>query len=137
MKIFLDTDVVLDYFSGRMHDGVAERLIQIGLTPEYEMCISVLTAANTMYVASRHYKTLRPDDLMKLFRILPMDAVQWNNACQLQNCDFEDSLQIACATDAQCNVIITRNGRHYEKSIIRTYSPSEFVEKIPVEIQRQ
>lgn len=131
MKVFLDTNIVLDYFSGRMGDTLAEQLVQIGLSDNYQMCISALTAANTMYIASRHYKSLLPMDIASLFSILPMDAAQWQNACQILTPDFEDALQMTCAYDAQCSFIITRNAEHFAESIIPVCTPAEFLAKVP------
>jgi len=133
MRVFLDMNVVIDFFSGRMGDSIAEKIVCIGKSSEYEMCISVLTAVNTLYVAQRHYKALKSRDLKTLFKILPMTPGQWDMAGELKSDDFEDALQMACAIDAQCNVIVTRDISHYAGSIIKVYSPEEFLSLIPVE----
>ena len=52
MKVFLDTDIVIDYYTGRMGDGVAEKVMQVGEHPHYQLCISVLTGVNAIYVLS-------------------------------------------------------------------------------------
>ena len=53
IKIFLDTNILLDYYTGRMGDSNAEKIVQIGKNPEIELCISVLTAINVLYITKR------------------------------------------------------------------------------------
>jgi len=136
MRVFLDTNIVIDFFSGRMGDSIAEKIVCIGKSSEYEMCISVLTAANILYVARRHYKTLKSNDLKTLFKILPMTPEQWDMAGELKTDDFEDALQTACAIDAQCNVIVTRDLSHCAGSIVKVYSPEEFLSLVPIKIRK-
>ena len=51
VKIFIDTNIVLDYFTGRMGDGQAKTIVQIGQDPKFALCISILTAINVLYLA--------------------------------------------------------------------------------------
>jgi len=133
IKVFLDTNVVVDYFTSRMRDGIAARIVQAGQTPSYELCISFLTAINTIYVSTKYGNVLSPDVLCRLFTVLPQTKEQWLLATDLNYSDFEDAAQQACAIDAQCNIIITRDKRHFADSIIKVYSPEEFLKKIDVE----
>ena len=48
VKVFLDTNIVIDYYTGRMGDGVAEKVMQVGEHPQYQLCISVLTGVNAI-----------------------------------------------------------------------------------------
>ena len=51
VKVFLDTNVVLDYYTGRMGDSIAKTIVMAGQTPQIELCISILTAVNVLYVS--------------------------------------------------------------------------------------
>lgn len=117
-----------------MGDGIAERIVSFGRSDAYQMCISVLTAANVMYIAPRYLKTFKPTHLQDLFCILLMTSGQWNDAASIDSEDFEDSLQMACAIDAQCNMIVTRDASHFRGSIIKVYSPEEFSSLVPISI---
>ena len=53
IKLFLDTNIVIDYYTGRMNDGIAEKIVQVGEHPQYQLCISILTGINTLYVLNK------------------------------------------------------------------------------------
>lgn len=125
IRVLLDTNVVIDYFTGRMADGYAERIVAIGESPEYELVISMLTAVNTMYVAKKSPE-LTPLVLEKLFRIEPQTSQQWELAKKYLISDFEDAMQVACAIETKCTLIISRD-RHFEKSPVRTIDPKTFL----------
>ena len=93
VKIFIDTNIVLDYFTGRMRDGQAKTIVQIGQDPKFALCISILTAINVLYLARKFAPSLQPADLAKLFHILPQDYQQYCDAQTLNLSDFEDALQ--------------------------------------------
>ena len=93
IKVFLDTNVVLDYYTGRMKNNLAEKVVQIGQYPEFELCISVLSAVNVLYVLKKCTPSLKASDIPKLFQILPMDYKQYLDAQSLDIADFEDALQ--------------------------------------------
>ena len=44
--------------------------------------------------------------------------------------DFEDSLQYFSALRTECDIIITRNGKDFKKSIIPVMTPDEFLNSI-------
>ena len=72
VKVFLDTDIVIDYYTGRMGDGVAEKGMQVGEHPQYQLCISVLTGVNAIYVLSKFSNIVSLSTLLRHFEILPM-----------------------------------------------------------------
>lgn len=126
IKVFLDTNIVIDYLSGRMSDGKAETIMQIGQSPYYQICISFLTAVNTMYVCHKYGVACSPKELADLFKILPQDLAQWMQAGRLSMKDFEDALQTSCALESHCDMIITRDD-HYMDAPMAVYSPEEFI----------
>lgn len=73
VKVFLDTNVVLDYYTGRMGDSIAKTIVMAGQTPQIELCISILTAVNVLYVSRKYNSPLKAKDIAELFQILPMD----------------------------------------------------------------
>lgn len=126
VRILLDTNIVLDYFTGRMGDGNAARLVQVGRSARYEMCISFLTAVNVMYVMRKLNAEVRPSDLTRYFNILPQDASQWEDAETLEMSDFEDAVQAACALRNECYVAISRD-HHFRSAPMPVFTPEEFL----------
>lgn len=129
VKLFLDTNVVLDYFSGRMGDGLAAKVVNAGQDPHFELCISFLTAVNVMYFAKKLAPSLTTDVLRKLFTILPQDLQQWDDAPEMGLSDFEDALQAACALRGGCWFVITRD-HHFDKAPVIKMTPQEFLDSI-------
>lgn len=129
VRVMLDTNIVLDFFTDRMGDGLAGKIVQIGRTSQFEMCISFLTAVNVMYVIRKTGASLFPSDLPKYFTILPQDKMQWDDAQILSLPDFEDSLQAACALHNNCYVVISRD-RHFSSAPMSVLSPEEFLNAV-------
>lgn len=132
IKLFLDTNIVIDYYTGRMNDGIAEKIVQVGEHPQYQLCISILTGINTLYVLNKFSREVGLSTLSSQFRVLPMSANQWEEASDLKIKDAEDALQIACARENGCRVIISRD-EHLLSSDIQSpeiLSPEEFIRRI-------
>ena len=132
VKVFLDTNIVLDYFTGRIGNDNAKTIVLSGLDPRIDLCISILTAMNVLYVSGKYTLSLRPSDISELFSILPMDSLQYDEAQSLSLKDFEDSLQIVCARNNGCWAIISRD-KHILEFGIRfpvILSPEEYLRKI-------
>ncbi len=132
IKVFVDTNIVLDYFCGRMGDMCAKTIVQFGKDPRIELCVSILTAINALYIIKKYATTVKPDEIARKFRILPQDYGQYCNAQTINIDDFEDALQLACAVSGGCRVFVTRD-RHLLDADIRSImvlSPEEFIEKV-------
>lgn len=132
IKLFLDTNIVIDYYTGRMNDGIAEKIVQVGEHPQYQLCISILTGINTLYVLNKFSREVGLSTLSSQFRVLPMSANQWEETSDLKIEDAEDALQIACARENGCRVIISRD-EHLLSSDIQSpeiLSPEEFIRRI-------
>ena len=59
VKVFLDTNIVLDYFTGRIGNDNAKTIVLSGLDPRIDLCISILTAMNVLYVSGKYTLSLR------------------------------------------------------------------------------
>lgn len=135
IKIFLDTNIVLDYYTGRQNDGLAEKILRLVNSDEYRLCISVLTGINCLYVL-RHYSSLiTMEELSNTFVMLPVTETQWTAASYIEIEDPEDALQIACAKENGCMAIITRD-KHIlslKNPGFRCFSPESFLNKLSQE----
>ena len=119
MKIFLDTNIIIDLVSGRkpfcQDAGI---LFQIGKNKQYDLLVSDLTIINTAYTLHRlHYAK---DDiydiltsLLSLLTITTMGRNVINRSIQNRGKDFEDDAQYFSALDAGADYIITRNKKDF------------------------
>lgn len=130
INVFLDTNVLVDFFTDRMKDGYARKVLLIGKTGQYRMCVSMLTAVNVIYVLHKGGLTLAPEDIESVCTVLGQRLEQWRTACGLTVMpDFEDALQTACALDNECRIVISRD-RHYRNCPLKVLSPAEFVKEV-------
>ena len=113
-RVFLDTNILIDYVQGRAGGDDAKQLLVRGRDGDLELYASFLTFANMAYILDG--KT----DIYELFAmltgfitVLPMDGDQLQTALTRRVKDFEDMLQYQCAKVAGCDIIVTGNKRHY------------------------
>lgn len=128
-KVFLDSNVILDSILHRDGYEFVDQILQFGMNHWIKNCTSVLSFANIAYILRKMpslelQETL--SDIFKSISILPMGDIVVYNALKAGCPDFEDALQIACADQECCDLIITKDKRHYKGTPISVYTPEEF-----------
>ena len=129
-KIFLDSNVILDSILHREGYEAVDQILQYGANHWVKNCTSALSFANIAYILR---KSLKGDELydahktlFKYISVLPMEDMLIYNALRFGVPDFEDSLQIACADMEGCDLIITRDKKHFQGLPLPVYTPEEF-----------
>ena len=139
MKIFLDTNVILDYLQER--DGFEAVLDILGMAvdkKEYCVYTSFLSIADSAYILRKTHDNERLKSVFKnimgFCNVLPMNDMQIYEAVRSGTSpDFEDNLQIMCAEYGGCDLIITDNVSHFRgHTDIPVLSPEEFVSRCTV-----
>ena len=133
MRLFLDTNILIDYIDNRAGADDAEQIFACGFSGEVLLYASSLTFANMAYIIKG--KTLEEKyDALRLMagivEILPLGKQEVVSAISQPVKDFEDMLQYQCAKAAGCNYIVTNDRRHYEFSDIPHFSSATFVEQL-------
>lgn len=127
-KIFLDTNIVLDFLIREEYKSQIRELIR--RSEEYDLYISYLTVANAAYIMRKYSKAVLRSNLqlmLELFEIIPNDKHQIEKAIKSDCPDFEDMLQYQSAKSMKCDVILTRNAKDFPFSDIPLMSVSEFI----------
>ena len=118
MKVFLDTNVLLDLLLERSGYEDAVVLFQLQEEGKVHLCVSLLTMVNLAYVyrktVGQHMAVANLKYLSTLVEVLPMDGGQLQRALLLKGPDFEDILQAVCAADAACDCLITGNTKDFK-----------------------
>ena len=118
MKVFLDTNILMDFVENRENREYAETIIELGKTGFIQLFASYLSYANMGYIL-RHrtqeerYRMIR--NARKIVTVLPGDTAQLDNALANPVKDYEDMLQYQCAIAAGCDVIVTNNKRDFQE----------------------
>ncbi len=138
MKVFLDTNVLIDFIARREDFyQAAANLINLGVKGEVELYTTPLTYATCIFIAR---KVLGYDGVVKAMQMLDnylhvttMNGAQCKNALFSSMPDFEDMLQFESAFAAGCDVIVTRNKKHFPQDAIQVLESKEFFENYWVE----
>jgi predicted nucleic acid-binding protein len=134
-KVFLDSNVILDSILKREGYETVNSILQFGEDNYFRSCTSILSFANIAYIL-RKYKQRNGDleqtmkSLFDCIKILPMGDMQVYNALLSDRPDFEDALQVACAEESGCDLIITRDKKHFGGVPIPVYTPDEFLRAV-------
>ena len=117
MKVFLDTNIILDLLLER--DGYEDSavLFQMQEDGELKLFVSILTMVNVSYIYKKTVGEAMAAANLKylsaMVGMLPMDGDQLQLALMMDGRDFEDALQAVCAAEAGCDYIVTRNDRDF------------------------
>ena len=113
-RVFLDTNILIDYIQARAGGDDAKQLLMRGRDGEVSLYASFLTFANMAYILDGKADIYELFAMLTSFiTVLPMDSDQLQAALSQRAKDFEDMLQYQCAKVAGCDTIITGNKRHF------------------------
>jgi predicted nucleic acid-binding protein len=133
MRVFIDTDVVLDLLLAREpFFPAATRLFLLVQDGEVEGCVSPLSFSNLFYILRKELSgpeaiaTLRKFKI--LMHVLPVDERTIELALASSFTDFEDAIQYYSALSNEVDVIVTRNKRDYRAAKLPVLTAEECIE---------
>lgn len=133
MKVFLDTNVLLDILSESRDNNIdSTSILRVANAGYLEAVISTQSILDAYYVAVDVAKTpletfkgaLR--EILAVVDVVSIDANDIRTAIDGSNEDFEDASQIACADAAGCDFIISSDKKMKRDSSVTVYTPGEF-----------
>jgi predicted nucleic acid-binding protein len=110
MKVFFDTNVVVDILSGRT--GIIESARAVQKCPRPDRVVSALSVANCTYVMrgqGRAGVEQLVKELLREFTVVPLRRGEFVRALSLNGPDLKDALQYAMAEKAAVDVLVTRD----------------------------
>ena len=130
-RIFVDTNILLDVLlerEGHYYDAL--KIWANAETGTVEACIAAISLNNVHYVMrklkSETTAMIAVKILLRIFKVIPVDADILGLAVDFHDKDFEDDIQLQCALKAKCSQLFTRNPNHYDHSAIAVVPPSSF-----------
>lgn len=132
-KLFLDTDVVIDFFTDREPFATpASELFELNEQGKVKLFLSAVSINNIYYIVRRflgHKKTLETIELLAdMTEIIGTTKKEIIQALNNDFADFEDSIQYSSALSIKgLDAIITRNVKDYKKSSIAVMTPLNFL----------
>jgi predicted nucleic acid-binding protein len=134
-KVFLDTDVILDFLLDRepfAHE--AARILSLCDKKKISACSTALVFANAYYVLRKISSHKRVTEKLLLLsqwiEIIPSSKPAVVAALQSDFGDFEDALQHFSTVESSAKIIITRNIRDYKKSALSVVTPAMFLSSL-------
>jgi hypothetical protein len=134
--VLLDINVVLDVFLVRapwLADSSA--VVQAGLDGRVTAHLSAASLPTIFYLVRRNADLARAHtvvkECLKTFAIVPVDRQGLELAASLPGSDFEDNLQIACASLARLDAIVTRDPKGFAGSTVPALTPAELLARLP------
>lgn len=132
-KLFVDSDVVIDFFTDREpHANPASELFELNEQESVKLYLSAVSINKIYYIVRKflgHKKTLEVvETLTEMAEIVGTSKKEIIQALRNDFKDFEDSIQYSSAlTIIDLDAIITRNIKDYRKSSITVMSPLHFL----------
>jgi predicted nucleic acid-binding protein len=134
MKIFLDTNVLLDPLDKKrgMHAS-SKRLVKAAEDGVIEIVVTGLSLVNLVYIMQRQgaSHSLLMDyvqNILDIATIASTDSMQLRSAVASGWKDLEDAVQYEAAlSSGKVRAIITSDGKGYKRSRIPVFTPDEFV----------
>lgn len=135
MKVFLDSDVILDFLLDRkpFSDHISQ-IFEQSLNSELQLCVSPTTITNLNYIIGRlenkkqaHLKTKK---ILQLVKVETVKESTITNAVLSKFKDFEDAVQNYCAAEANHTIILTRNIKDYKESELAILTPTEYLSQL-------
>lgn len=134
-KIFLDTNVLLDFLLDRepFHFDIAQ-IIEQSINGAFEICVSSITITDTYYIISRsegkRAANKKIKNILELVKVENVGESTVHKSSSSKFKDFEDGVQNFCAMEANHKIFVTRNVKDYKESELAILTPKEFLVKV-------
>ncbi len=132
MKVFLDTNVLLDVFSRRdPFYGSSARVWALVETREVQGFVAAASFPNVFYILRKWsgwdaaYQALTI--LRDLFQVADLDRATLQQAIDAKLRDFEDAIQYFSALRAGADVLVTRDVHGFPTDSLRIQTPEAFL----------
>jgi predicted nucleic acid-binding protein len=137
-RVLFDTNVILDALLRRSPwASDAATCWQASDEGKVMGCVTASTLTDIFYVARKQKGLNVARDAIRIcldaFAICVVDRQALEQAVDLSGVDFEDDLQIACATLAGLDIILMRDKSGFITSSIPTLSPAEMAAQLAQE----
>lgn len=132
-KLFVDADVVIDFFTDREpHANPASQLFELSEQGEVKIYLSAVSINKIYYIVRKfkgHKRTLEIIELLlEMTDVIGTSKAEIQQAIKSDFSDFEDAVQHASALTLKgMDAIITRNIKDYKHARIAVLTPLTFL----------
>jgi predicted nucleic acid-binding protein len=135
MRVLLDTNVLLDVLMERPpFNSEAGVIWQLTTEARITAYVTSTTLTDIFYLGRKQLNRERAWEAVHLclevFELLPVDHKTVMMAVSLSGKDFEDNCQVACASIANLDAIITRDKAGFSFSSVNALTPSDLIAQL-------
>lgn len=148
MKVFLDTNVILEFFLDREKGKTAERLFALLQEQKHSPYMTVGSFYTMIFLVDKYLRKERGlqsevrlhvlrelmSDILRVIKVAGHNkASLLRGICDVEYKDIEDSCQYQAAQKAGCEVLLTFNDVDYpvaEGTVPRVMTPQEFLDSL-------
>lgn len=134
-KIFLDTNIVIDFLGERANFyQPAAKILTLADQKKIVIYTSPTSISNTYYLLSRFENTKIALEKIRKFKVLcsisMMDDEVIEKAINSDFKDFEDAMQYFSALASNCDLIVTRNEKDFKNAHIPVLNGESYLETL-------
>lgn len=136
MKVFLDTNILIDFLSNRPpFTQESVQLFQLSENGKIQLFTSTHVIATAHYVLKKFVADIELrqtlSEISEILTVVDVTASALKTALKSSHKDFEDAIQIATAQEIKrLDYIITRNLKDFKTSTIPAISILELLAKV-------
>lgn len=132
MKLFLDTNILIDKLSNRepyIYD--VRKICMAKYFGDVELLVSVQSYLDALFVLRKY----APQDVLRqkcldsfnFFSVVDVDRINLEHALRSDWCDVEDFVIVKNALDNKADYLITRDLDGFRESEIKALAPKDFI----------
>lgn len=131
-RLFIDTNIILDLLGNRQpfYESIA-KIATLADKKQVTLVVSPISFATVNYFLSKFESPKVAKEKLRKFKIISevckLDEYTIEKGLNSSFNDFEDALQYISAIDSNCEIIITRNGKDFKKSLIPVMTADEYL----------
>ena len=130
--LFWDTNIMLDLLGERVpFYEPAAKIATLAEARKLSITVSSLSYATVNYVLSKYENVEKVKEKLRKFKIISnisaLDEDIIDKGLNSNFKDFEDALQYFCALEANCDVLITRNGVDFKNANMPIMTAEEYL----------
>src|SRR5690554_3580754 len=136
-RIFIDTNIVLDLLGDRKpyYESIA-KIATLAEKQKLTLVVSPVSFATVNYFLTKFESAEIAREKLRKFKIICeiyfLDEQTIEKGLNSSIKDFEDALQYFSATESGCEVIITRNGKDFKKSLLPVMTADAFLKSLNI-----
>ncbi len=132
MKVFLDTNVILDFYdSNRGYYMPVAVVFDLAVKGKIQLAVCAQSFITAFYILRKVYdkntlyRSMR--SLFKLTQVSAVDSLIIEKALMCEGFDFEDSVQYFSSRSIDADIILTRDSKGFNEFDVRHITADEFL----------